>query len=63
MNFHSCKEVRDVLVGSPLTTTLKRENFDYIADDFDKVSEILTNGIKNKGINILYLNHIWFEII
>ena len=53
MNFHSCKEVRDVLVGSPLTTTLKRENFDYIADDFDKVSEILTNGIKNKGINIL----------
>ena len=53
MNFKSCKEVRDVLVGSPLTTTLKRENFDYIADDFDKVSEILTNGIKNKGINIL----------
>ena len=55
MNFHSCKEVRDVLVGSPLTTTLKRENFDYIADDFDKVSDILTNGINtnSKGINIL----------
>ncbi|MBR5904078.1 MAG: ATP-binding protein [Alphaproteobacteria bacterium] len=55
MNFHSCKEVRDVLVGSPLTTTLKRENFDYIADDFDKVSDILINGINtnSKGINIL----------
>ncbi len=55
MSFQSCKEVRDVLVGSPLSTTLKRENFDYIADDFDKVSEILTNGINSnsKGINIL----------
>nr|MBQ0091551.1 ATP-binding protein [Candidatus Enterousia merdequi] len=55
MNFKSCKEVRDVLVGSPLSTTLNRENFDYIADDFDKVSEILTNGINSnsKGINIL----------
>ena len=55
MNFKSCKEVRDVLVGSPLSTTLKRENFDYMLDDFDKVSEILTNGINtnSKGINIL----------
>ena len=55
MDFKSCKEVRDVLVGSPLSTTLKRENFDYMLDDFDKVSEILTNGINtnSKGINIL----------
>lgn len=52
-NFNSCKEVCDVLVGKPLITTLKRENFDYMLDDFDKVSEILTNGTKNKGINIL----------
>lgn len=55
MDFKSCKEVRDVLVGSPLSTTLKRENFDYMLDDFDKVSEILTNGINTNstGINIL----------
>ena len=59
MSFDSCTAVRDVLIGSPLTTTLTRENFDYIADDFDKVSDILSGGIKNQksGINILLYGH------
>lgn len=55
MSFDSCTAVRDVLIGAPLSTTLTRENFDYIADDFDKISDILSGGIKNQksGINIL----------
>ena len=53
MNFNSCLEVRDVLVGNPLPATLKRENFDYMLDDFDKLSDILSGGIKKTGINIL----------
>lgn len=53
MNFDNCKDVRDVLIGSPLTANLKRENFDYMVDDFDKILNILTSGIKSTGINIL----------
>ena len=55
MTFNSTKEVRDVLIGSPLSTNLKRENFDYMADDFDKLSDILSGSIVNdkKGTNIL----------
>ena len=55
MNFNSCKEVRDILIGKPMIANLKRENFDYMVDDFDKISDILSGGIVNnqKGINIL----------
>ena len=55
MTFDNCTQVRDVLIGSPLTATLNRDNFDYMTDDFDKVSDILSGGIKNqkRGINIL----------
>ena len=55
MNFNTCKEVRDVLIGSPLSPSLKRENFDYMLDDFDKMSDILSGGIVNdkRGVNIL----------
>ena len=55
MTFDSCTAVRDVLIGAPLTTTLKRENFDYIADDFDKISNILSGCIEKhkSGTNIL----------
>ncbi len=55
MNFNTCKEVRDVLIGSPLSANLKRENFDYMVEDFDKLCDILTGGLNaNKsGINIL----------
>ncbi|MBP5707808.1 MAG: ATP-binding protein [Alphaproteobacteria bacterium] len=55
MNFNSCNDVRDVLIGSPLVATLQRENFDYMLDDFDKTSDILVGGVVNnkKGINIL----------
>lgn len=55
MNFDNCKDVRDVLIGAPLSANLKRDNFDYMVDDFDKISDILTGGINSKktGINIL----------
>ena len=55
MNFNTAKEVRDVLIGNPLSANLQRENFDYMSDDFDKISNILVSGIANKqsGINIL----------
>ena len=55
MNFNTPKEVRDVLIGNPLSANLQRDNFDYMADDFDKISNILGSGITNKqsGINIL----------
>lgn len=55
MNFNDCKEVRDVLIGSPLAATLKRDNFDYMQDDFDKTLNILSSGCTSQktGINIL----------
>ncbi len=55
MNFSTCKEVRDVLIGRPLDANLKRENFEYMYDDFDKLSNILISGINSKktGMNIL----------
>lgn len=55
MNFNSCKDVRDVLIGCPLSANLKRENFDYMADDFDKISDILSGGVAKTqaGVNIL----------
>lgn len=55
MNFDNCKDVRNVLIGAPLSANLKRDNFDYMVDDFDKISDILTGGInlKKTGINIL----------
>lgn len=55
MNFNTTKEVRDILIGNPLSANLQRENFDYMSDDFDKISNILGSGIANKqsGINIL----------
>ena len=55
MNFNTPKEVRDVLIGNPLSANLQRENFDYMSDDFDKISNILVSSITNKqsGINIL----------
>lgn len=55
MNFSSPKEVRDVLIGNPLSANLHRENFSYMSNDFDKISNILSSGIANKqsGINIL----------
>ena len=55
MNFNTTAEVSNFLIGTPLSTTLKRENFDYISNDFDKISGILSGAIKNKntGINIL----------
>lgn len=55
MNFNTSKEVRDTLIGCPLVANLKSENFDYISDDFDKISDILSGGIVNNqtGVNIL----------
>ena len=55
MNFNTSKEVRDTLIGCPLVANLKPENFDYISDDFDKISDILSGGIVNNqtGVNIL----------
>ena len=55
MNFNTSKEVRDTLIGCPLVANLKPENFDYISDDFDKISDILSGGIINNqtGVNIL----------
>lgn len=55
MNFESCKQVRDILIGSPLNATLTRENFDYMSEDFAKLSDILISGLSSKktGINIL----------
>lgn len=55
MNFNTCKDVRDVLIGRPLVATLGRENFEYMSDDFDKVSDILNGGINSQktGVNIL----------
>ena len=55
MNFNTAKEVRDVLIGNPLSANLQRENFSYMSDDFDKISNILSSAIANKksGINIL----------
>ena len=55
MNFNTCKEVRNVLIGNPLSANLKRENFEYMSNDFDKLADILSGGINNKksGLNIL----------
>ena len=55
MTFNTCVEVRDVLIGNPLVSTLKRENFDYMSDDFEKLSDILNGSIKSAktGTNIL----------
>ncbi|MFQ6739275.1 MAG: AAA family ATPase, partial [Alphaproteobacteria bacterium] len=53
MNFGSCTDVRNTLIGNPLSAKLNSKNFGYISDDFDKLSNILTTGIKNTGINIL----------
>ncbi len=55
MNFNSTKEVRDALIGNPLPANLQRANFEYMSDDFNKISNILSSSIANKqsGINIL----------
>jgi len=55
MNFNNCTDVRNVLIGNPLLAKLKRENFDYMSNDFDRLTDILIGGvIANKtGINIL----------
>ncbi len=50
MNFDKCKDVRDVLIGASLSANLKRDNFDYMVDDFDKISDILTGGINSKKL-------------
>lgn len=55
MHFDSPREVRNMIVGEPLKTDLTRNNFDYIADDFDKIKEILRHGAETetRGVNIL----------
>ena len=42
--FGSVREVQNFLVGNPLETDLVRENFDYIAKDYDVISNILKNA-------------------
>lgn len=53
--FGSVREVQNFLVGNPLETDLVRENFDYIAKDYDVISNILKNAKEKqqKGVNIL----------
>lgn len=55
MTFETPKQVRDVLIGAPLTANLQRENFDYMSNDFDKLVDILIGGTASHqtGINIL----------
>ena len=55
MHFDSPRDVRNVIIGEPLTTELGANNFDYISDDFNRVKEILRCATESetRGVNIL----------
>ena len=57
--FESVREVQNFLVGNPFESDLNRENFDYIAKDYDIISNILKNAKEKnqKGVNILLYGH------
>ena len=55
MHFDTPRDVRNLIVGEPLKTELTKNNFEYIADDFDKIKEILRHATESDtvGVNIL----------
>lgn len=57
--FDSVRDVQNFLVGDPLESDLVRDNFDYIAKDYDVISNILKNAKEKhqKGVNILLYGH------
>ena len=55
MQFETPRDVKNELLGAPLKTDLTSDNFDYMANDYECIKNILEQAIKNKttGINIL----------
>lgn len=55
MKFNTPTDVRNTLVGAPLQSELTKKNFDYIANDFTYLSQVLGQATRNNlsGINIL----------
>jgi len=54
-NYRSFKEMRQMLLGTPLTSTLESSDYNHIASDRDLIAGVLKGAAKEKakGVNIL----------